>query len=119
MTLPLGLLLAVVTFAVGYVFAALASRMRTAGLAEQRRALGEQLAAAQASLERQAIEIRQLTEARAALDGILATEKKHAEENLRLLADASEQLKSDFKALGRFRAGQQQCQLSSGWRRAS
>lgn len=99
MTLPLGLLLAVVTFAVGYVFAALASRMRTAGLAEQRRALGEQLAAAQASLERQAIEIRQLTEARAALDGVLATEKKHAEENLRLLADAREQLKSDFKAL--------------------
>lgn len=99
MTLPVGLLLALVTFAIGYAFAALLSRTRTAGLAEQKRTLSEQLAATQATMERQAAEIRQLIEARAALDGILVTERKHAEENLRLLTDAREQLKSDFKAL--------------------
>jgi DNA recombination protein RmuC len=99
MTLPVALLLAVVTLAVGYAFATLVSRTRSAELAEQKRALGEQLAAARATLERQASEIRQLTEARAALDGILTTERKHSEENLRLLSDAGEQLKSDFKAL--------------------
>ncbi len=99
MTLPVALLLAVVTFVVGYAFATLVSRTRTAELAEQKRGLGEHLAETQAALQRQTTEIRQLTEARAALDGILATERKHAEENLKLLSDAREQLKSDFKAL--------------------
>ncbi len=78
-----------------HAFLAFANRK----LAEQKRALEKQLAAAQATLDRQSAEIRQLTEARASLDGILATERKHAEENLRLLSDAREQLKSDFKAL--------------------
>jgi DNA recombination protein RmuC len=99
MTLSVAMLLAVVMLLVGYAFAILISRSRTAGLAEQKRTLEKQLATAQATLDRQVGEIRQLTEARAALDGILATERKHAEENLRLLSDAREQLKSDFKAL--------------------
>jgi len=99
MTLSVVLLLAAVTFAVGYALALLVSRTRTAELAEQKRTLGEHLAAAQATLQRQIAEIRQLIEARAVLDGILATERKHSEENLRLLSDAREQLKSDFKAL--------------------
>ena len=44
MTLPVVFLLAAVTFAVGYAFALLVSRSRTAELAEQKRTLGEQLA---------------------------------------------------------------------------
>jgi DNA recombination protein RmuC len=99
MTLPVVALLAVVTFAIGYAFATLLSRSRTAGLAEQRRTLEQQLAATKATVAGQSAEIRTLSDARSALDATLATERKNAEEKLRMLADAGEQLKSDFKAL--------------------
>ena len=99
MTLPVVALLAALTFAIGYAFATLLSRSRTASLAEQRRTLEQQLAAAKETMASHAAEIRSLSDARSALNATLATERKNAEEKLRLLADAGEHLKSDFKAL--------------------
>ncbi len=92
-------LLAIAAFLIGIAFASLFSRSRTAALSERRSALERDLAAAKATIEQQAAEIRALTEVRSALDATLTSERKNTEEKLRLLADASEQLKSQFKAL--------------------
>ena len=58
-----------------------------------------ELAAARLAADRQTAEIRALTEARAALEATLTAERRNAEEKLQLVQDASEQLKSQFKAL--------------------
>jgi DNA recombination protein RmuC len=83
----------------GGVFAALLARSRIAALDERRNSLEQELATARNAVEQQASEIKLLSAARAALDATLATERRNAEEKLRLLAEASEQLKTEFKAL--------------------
>ncbi|HUI85231.1 MAG TPA: DNA recombination protein RmuC [Candidatus Binatia bacterium] len=72
---------------------------RSAVLKERKAALERELALSTAAAERQAAEIRALTEARAALDATLAAERRGMEEKLRLLSDASEQLKAQFTSL--------------------
>jgi DNA recombination protein RmuC len=99
MTLPVVALLAAITFAIGYAFAVLISRSRTAGVAERNRSLEQQLTAAQASVARQGEEIRGLTESRSAAEARLDEERKKTQEKAQLLADASEELKSHFRAL--------------------
>lgn len=92
-------LLAAISFLVGAVFAWLLFRSKTAALQERRHSLEEELAAARAANERHAEELRLLGEARAALDATLASERRNTDEKLRLLQDASEQLKLQFKSL--------------------
>jgi DNA recombination protein RmuC len=92
-------LLAAISFLVGAVLAWLLFRSKTAALQERKNALEQELAAARTAGERQAEEIRNLTEARAALDATLASERRNTEEKLKLLQDASEQLKIQFKSL--------------------
>ena len=83
----------------GGVFAALLARSRISALAERRNALEQELSTTRNTVEQQTSEIKQLSAARAALDATLASERRNAEEKLRLLAEASEELKAQFKVL--------------------
>jgi DNA recombination protein RmuC len=99
MTVPVIVLLTAVAFILGIAFATLLSRSRTATLAEQKSSLERELMSTKAALDRQAAELRTLADARSRLDAMLESEKRMAGEKLQILRDASEQLKSDFKAL--------------------
>ena len=99
MTNVVAILAAVAGALLGGAFAALLARSRIAALAERRNALEQELVAARNTVEQQTGEINLLSAARAALDATLASERRNAEEKLRLLAEASEQLKTEFKAL--------------------
>ncbi len=92
-------LLAAVSLLIGAVFAWLVLRSQTAALQERKNNLEQELAATRTVADRQAEQIRSLSEARAALDATLISERRNTEEKLRLLQDASEQLKIQFKAL--------------------
>jgi DNA recombination protein RmuC len=92
-------LLAAVSLLVGAVFAWLVLRSQTAALQERKNNLEQELAATRTVADRQAEQIRSLSEARAALDATLISERRNTEEKLRLLQDASEQLKMQFKTL--------------------
>ncbi len=92
-------LLAAISFLVGAVFAWLLFRSKTAALQERKISLEEELAAARAANDRHAEELRLLGEARSALEATLASERCNTDEKLRLLQDAGEQLKIQFKAL--------------------
>ena len=92
-------LLAAISFLVGAAFAWLLFRSKTAALQERKNSLEQELAAARAANERHAEELRLLGEARSALDATLASERRNTEEKLRLLQDAGEQLKLQFKSL--------------------
>ncbi len=92
-------LLSAIAFLVGAVLAWLLFRSKTAALQERRHSLEEELAAARSANERHAEELRLLGEARSALEATLASERRNADEKLRLLQDASEQLKLQFKSL--------------------
>ena len=99
MSIILILLLAASCALIGGGVSLLFCRMQSAALAERKRSLEQDLATARAAAERQASEIRALTEARSALDATLASERRATEEKQRLLQDASEQLKAQFKSL--------------------
>ena len=99
MSIILIVLLAASGVVVGAVLSLLFCRMQAATLAERKRALEQELAAARAASDRHAAEIRALTEARSALDATLASERRATQEKLQLLQDASEQLKAQFKSL--------------------
>jgi DNA recombination protein RmuC len=92
-------LLAAISFLVGAGFAWLLSQSKTAALQERKNSLEEELAAAKAANERHAEELRLLGEARSALEATLASERRNTEEKLKLLQDAGEQLKLQFKSL--------------------
>ena len=96
----LAVILAVIAGALlGGAFAALLARSKVAALAERRNALEQELSSARNTVEQQTAEIKLLSEARAALNATLESERRNAEEKLRLLAEASEELKTQFKVL--------------------
>ncbi|MGA3055821.1 MAG: DNA recombination protein RmuC [Candidatus Korobacteraceae bacterium] len=96
----LAVILAVIAGALlGGAFAALLARSKVAALAERRNGLEQELSGARHSVEQQAAEIKLLSEARAALNATLESERRNAEEKLRLLAEAGEELKTQFKVL--------------------
>jgi len=99
MSIVLVVLLAATCALIGGGVSLLICRMQSAALAERKRSLEQDLVAARAAAERQAAEIRALTEARSALDATLASERRATEEKLQLLQDASEQLRTQFKSL--------------------
>src|SRR5215469_3502886 len=93
------MLIAAGCLAVGAGFSLLFCRWQAAALAERSRALEQELVTARSASERQALELRALGDARAALEATLAGERRNTEEKLRLLQDAGEQLKLQFKSL--------------------
>jgi len=99
MTVFAVVLIAAVGFAGGAAVSLLLCRAKELAPRERKAALEQELAASRDAAERQAAEIRALTEARSALQATLDSERRSAEEKLRLLQDASEELKSQFKAL--------------------
>ena len=96
----LAVILAILAGAVlGGMFAALLARSKIAALAERRDALEQDLLSAKNTVGQQTADIKSLSEARAALNATLEGERRNAEEKLRLLAEASEELKTQFKVL--------------------
>jgi DNA recombination protein RmuC len=96
----LAVILAIIAGAMlGGVFAALLARSKIAALAERRDALEQDLLSARNTVGQQTADIKTLSEARAALNATLEGERRNAEEKLRLLAEASEELKTQFKVL--------------------
>ena len=93
------IVLAVSCAIIGAAVSLLFCRMQAAALHERNRALEQDLATARAAADRQAAEIRTLTEARSALDATLSSERRATQEKLQLLQDAGEQLKAQFKSL--------------------
>ncbi len=93
------LFVAAISFLLGAVFAWLLFRSKSAALQERQNSLEQELAAARTAANSQAEQIRALSEARAALDATLASERRNTEEKLKLLQDTSEQLKIQFKSL--------------------
>ena len=99
MTIPVVILLTLAGVLFGCGIAALIARSKTATLTERTTAQEQELASSRATLDRQARELRSLAEAKAALDATLASERRNAEEKLRLLSEASEELKAQFKVM--------------------
>jgi DNA recombination protein RmuC len=93
------ILFLLVTALLSAAFAMLVAKSRSAALTERNSGLERELAAARLALERQAVEVKALSEAKAAADATLASERRNAEEKLQLLSAASEELKLQFKAL--------------------
>src|SRR5271165_3212353 len=92
-------LIAVVSALAGALVSLFICRAKVAALQQRKDVAEQEFLSARATGERQTVEIRALTEARSALDATLNAERRSTEEKLRLLQDASEQLKSQFKAL--------------------
>ena len=99
MTIPVVIFLTLAGMLLGYGVAALVARSKTAMLTERTTAHEQELASSRAIMDRQAAELRGLAEAKAGLDATLASERRNTEEKLRLLAEASEELKAQFKVL--------------------
>jgi DNA recombination protein RmuC len=92
-------LIAALGFVLGAALSLLFFRAKAAAAGERTRALEQQIVSARADGERYASEIRQLSEARSALQATLESERRTTEEKLRFLQDTTDQLKSNFKAL--------------------
>ncbi len=99
MTISVVIFLTIAGALLGCFVTALAARSKSATLAERTKAQALELAGARAIIENQATELRELTTAKAGLDATLAVERRATEEKLRLLAEASEELKAQFKVL--------------------
>ncbi len=92
-------MITVIAFLLGAAFAWLAAKSKAAALDERSEALQQELTTAQAALQRQVTDLQSLAAAKSALDATLASERRSSEEKLRLLSEASEKLKTEFKAL--------------------
>jgi len=86
-------------FVIGAGAAWLAARSKSAALAERKSELERELAAARLQLEQQQAQNSSLLAGKAAVEATLDSERRNAEDKLRILADASEELKTHFKAL--------------------
>ena len=93
------LLVTIIAFFFGAAFTWLALRSKAATLVERTSALQRDLGNSQATVQRQTADIQSLAAAKSALDATLAGERRSMEEKLRLLSEASETLKTEFKAL--------------------
>lgn len=89
----------VIAFLLGGAIAWLATRSQSAALRERTSSLERDLSAAKTALDRQLAELKELASQRAAAEATLLSERRNAEEKLRLLAEATEELKSQFKSL--------------------
>ncbi|HUK43559.1 MAG TPA: DNA recombination protein RmuC [Candidatus Bathyarchaeia archaeon] len=93
------IVIAAVGAVAGAVVSLLIGRSKAALIEQRKSVLEQELASTRAAAASQAAEIRALTEARSALQATLEAERRSTDEKLRLLQDASEQLKAQFKAL--------------------
>ncbi len=99
MTISVVIFLTIAGMLVGYIAATLVASSKIATLTERAMAHELELANARATTDHQAAELRALAESKAGLDATLASERRSAEEKLRLLAETSEELKTQFKVL--------------------
>jgi DNA recombination protein RmuC len=93
------IVITVIAFLLGAAFGWLANKSNSAALDERSDALQRELNTAQAALQRQMTDHQSLAAAKSALEATLASERRNSEEKLHLLAEASDTLKTEFKAL--------------------
>jgi DNA recombination protein RmuC len=99
MTVFAASLLALLGFALGAVISLLFCRAKTLALAVRATAVEREFEVLRLVHDSQAKELRTVSEARAGLEATIANERRNSTEKLQLLQDASDQLKSQFKAL--------------------
>ncbi len=84
---------------IGALFAWLAARSTNSALAGRKAELERELISAKAQLAQQQAETSDLRAAKASAEATLESERRNSAEKLQLLADASEELKAQFKSL--------------------
>jgi DNA recombination protein RmuC len=99
MDIAVVILLTLAALVIGATFAWLAARSGTSGLVQRKAELEQELGSVKTVLGQQQAENAALMAAKAAAEATLASERSSAEGKLRLLNNASEELKSQFKAL--------------------
>ena len=99
MNIPVVISLTLAGLVMGAAFAWLATRSASAALAERKAELEWELASVKTQVTQQQTENSALLAAKAAADATLDSERRNTEEKLRLLTDASEEMKAQFKAL--------------------
>jgi len=99
MNIAVVIVLVIAGLVIGAAFAWLVGRSKSAVLAERKSELVLELAAVKSQLAQQQADNSVLIAANAAFEATLESERRSAEEKLRLLSDAGEELKVQFKAL--------------------
>jgi DNA recombination protein RmuC len=83
----------------GAAFAWIAARSKNAALTERKSELEQELAAVRFQVSQQQSDNAALLAGKSGVEATLESERRNTEDKLRLLADASEELKTQFKAL--------------------
>jgi DNA recombination protein RmuC len=91
--------LTLASLVVGAVFTWLATRSTSSALAERKAELEQELASVKAQLVQQQAETSDLRAAKVSAEATLDSERRNSAEKLQLLADASVELKAQFKLL--------------------
>ncbi|HEY4962992.1 MAG TPA: DNA recombination protein RmuC [Terriglobales bacterium] len=99
MNIAVVIVLVLAGLVIGAAFAWLAGRSKSAVLAERKSELERDLAAVKSQLAQQQADNSALSAAKAAFEATLESERRSTGEKLRLLSDASEEMKAQFKAL--------------------
>ncbi len=93
------IVLILVGVVIGAGFSWLAARSKSSVLGERKSELERELASLKAQLAQQQTENSALQAGKARVEATMESERRNTEEKLRLLADTSEELKAQFKAL--------------------
>ena len=99
MNIAVVIVLILVGVVIGAGFAWLAARSKSSALAERKSELERELASVRMQVAQVQAENSALQAGKARVEATMESEQRSAEEKLRLLADASEELKAQFKAL--------------------
>lgn len=99
MSFAVPILLFLVGVALGAGFAVMASRSRTAALAERSSALESETAQLRAEIANVRTQYSDLLGSKAALEATLTSERRNAEEKLQLLTQAGEEMRTQFESL--------------------
>jgi DNA recombination protein RmuC len=99
MSIPLTIVLIALAAGIGFAFAAVIAKSKSAVLTARCSSFETEAASLRSDGLRMQAEKSSLLEARASLEATLAAERRNADEKLRLLTEAGEQMQTQFKAL--------------------
>jgi DNA recombination protein RmuC len=95
----LSIILFLAGIAIGFVIAFLAARAKSAALTTRCSSLETEAVALRTELAKRQSDNSQLLESKAALEATLIAERRNSEEKLRLLSEAQDDMRAQFKAL--------------------
>ena len=99
MNIAVVIVLTLAGLVIGAGFAWMLAQSKSAALAERKAELEREISSVRSQLSQQQVDNSALQAGKAAVEATLDSERRGTEEKLRLLADASEELKAQFKAL--------------------